>query len=102
MSRWILWFGAVAGVSFLTAGLFVHRAVVEEEILRNELATISALEVNAAREWRTRFGFTKDIGKGTSGADVVLLQKTLAYGNYLSAKDISGFFGNKTQAAVFT
>ncbi len=100
MQRWFLWFAAAVGLAFLAGGLFVHRAVVSEGMMRRELAALSAIEVNAAREWRARFGFKRDLGTGDAGADVALLQKTLIAKKLLASKDATGFYGSLTKKGV--
>jgi len=100
MSRWFMWIGGAVGITVILSGLLVHKAVIEEEISESQVAALLRLEVNAAREWRARAGFTRDLGKGIRGADVTLLQRTLAQQNFLNAKDVSGFYGDRTQAAV--
>ncbi|MBI2622981.1 MAG: D-alanyl-D-alanine carboxypeptidase family protein [Candidatus Liptonbacteria bacterium] len=100
MHRWFLWSAATVSLALIAGGLFVHRAAVEEGIVRNQLAALSQIEVNAAREWRARSGFKRELATGDKGNDVVLLQKTLVAKKLLASKDATGFYGSLTKKGV--
>jgi len=100
MQRWIAWSAAIVGLACVAGGLFVHRAVVSEGMMRWELAALSAIEVNAAREWRARFGFKRALRTGDAGVDVALLQKTLVAKKLLASKNATGFYGSLTKKGV--
>ncbi|MES3005759.1 MAG: peptidoglycan-binding domain-containing protein [Patescibacteria group bacterium] len=44
--------------------------------------------------------FTKNLGLGSEGADVRMLQKFLVSKGFLSSSDVSGYFGNRTKTAL--
>jgi D-alanyl-D-alanine carboxypeptidase len=100
MARWIAWCTGGLLFALLTGALFVHRAAVEERVMHVQLAALSQLEMNAAREWRAQFGFKRDLGTGARGSDVVLLQKTLAAQNFLDLKNVTGVYGSFTKKGV--